>query len=314
MLRPIPAVPRRIGFAFHPSFLAHDTGPGHPERPQRLTAIYRQLQANKLLASLVPLDPPPASSEILQLVHSAVYAQKIEQACRQGQVALDPDTHVSPGSWDAALRAVGAVTLAVDQVCSGALQAAFCAVRPPGHHALRDQAMGFCIFNNVAIGACYAQRHCGLSRVLIVDWDAHHGNGTEAIFVGDESILYFSAHQSPFYPGTGMRSQGNAVNVPLGAGAGDAKLLQAFREHLLPRAAQFKPELILISAGFDAHREDPLARLQVTTAGYGQLTHLVRELAEAQCGGRIVSVLEGGYHLPALAASVEAHLQALLRS
>ncbi len=247
------------------------------------------------------------------MVHPAAYVRAIEQACAHGPGVLDPDTSVSPGSWEAARRAVGAVTLAIDQVCTGALHAAFCAVRPPGHHALSDRAMGFCLFNNIAIAARYAQQHHGLERILIVDWDVHHGNGTEAIVTGDETILYFSTHQFPFYPGTGGCAHGNVLNVPLPAGAGDAQLVQAFREQLLPRADAFRPQLILISAGFDAHREDPLAGLQATTAGYGRLTGLVREIADQHCGGRLVSALEGGYHLPALAASVEAHLQALLR-
>ena len=214
---------------------------------------------------------------------------------------------------------MGAVTQAVDRIIDDTLDAAFCAVRPPGHHALADRAMGFCLFNNVAIGARYAQQRHALSRILIVDWDVHHGNGTQAIFYDDPSVLYFSTHQYPFYPGTGARAEtgrgagaGFTINVPLPAGAGDAELIRAFQEELLPRALTFKPQLILISAGFDAHRDDPLAGLAVTEAGYAELTRIVRGIAEACCRGRIVSVLEGGYNLLALGRSVEAHLRTLL--
>jgi len=312
---------RRVGFFFDPSFLAHDTGPGHPERPQRLEAICDHLRRTDLWERLSHRGPSPASRETLALVHPSSYITRIERACREGPTALDPDTVASPGSWEAALRAAGAVTQAIDEVAGGTLDSAFCAVRPPGHHALADRAMGFCLFNNVAIGARHAQRRHGRSRVLIVDWDVHHGNGTQAIFSDDPSVLYFSTHQYPFYPGTGRRGEtgegagiGFSVNVPLPAGAGDAELLRAFEEVLVPRAAEFAPQLVLISAGFDAHRDDPLAQLAVTEAGYAQLTRIVRRIAQSTARGRIVSVLEGGYDLRALAASVEAHLRALLAS
>ena len=310
---------RRVGFLFHPSFLAHDTGPGHPERPQRLQAICEHLRAVKFWNSLVHLEPSPATRDILALVHPTPYIERIERACREGPAALDPDTIASPGSWEAALRAVGTVTQAIDAVVSDSLDAAFCAVRPPGHHALADRAMGFCLFNNVAIGARYARRQHGLSRILIVDWDVHHGNGTQAIFYDDPSMLYFSTHQFPFYPGTGAQDdvgQGkgrfSTINVPLPAGSGDAELVEAFEQLLRPRAEVFKPELVLISAGFDAHRDDPLANLQVTESGYAKLTRIVREIAERHAHGRFVSVLEGGYNLTALGRSVEAHLRVLL--
>jgi len=310
---------RHIGFFFHPSFLQHDTGPGHPEQPLRLSAICDHLRAVGLWSKLTHLEPRPATREILALVHPERYLDEVEQACRRPPTALDPDTIAAPGSWPAALRAAGAVTQAVDRLMVGTLDAAFCAVRPPGHHALADRAMGFCLFNNVAIGARYAQRHHQLRRVLIVDWDVHHGNGTQAIFCDDPSVLYFSTHQFPFYPGTGAREEigrgagmGFTLNVPLPAGAGDAELIRAFREELVPKALAFQPELVCISAGFDAHRDDPLAGLAVTEAGYAELTRLVREIADTHCRGRIVSVLEGGYHLLALGRSVEAHLRVLL--
>lgn len=308
-----------IGLFFHSSFLNHDTGPGHPEAPARLRAIADHLRAVGLWDRLVHIEPPVASRETVTLVHPASYVAAIERACREGPTALDPDTVASPGSWEAALRAVGALTQAIDEVVHGSLDAAFCAVRPPGHHALAERAMGFCLFNNVAIGARYAQRRRGLSRILIVDWDVHHGNGTQDIFYDDPSILYFSTHQYPFYPGTGDRAEtgegegtGFTINAPLPAGSGDDALIRAFQQELVPKAVAFKPELVLISAGFDAHRDDPLASLALTEAGYAELTRIVRDLADRMCRGRIVSVLEGGYNLRALGASVEAHLRALL--
>jgi len=310
---------QRVGFFFHPSFLAHETGSGHPERPARLEAICDHLKRTDCWEALAHRSPSPASRDLLELVHPSSYISLIERACREGPTALDPDTVASPGSWDAALRAAGAVTQAIDEVTGGSLDSAFCAVRPPGHHALADRAMGFCLFNNVAIGARYVQQRHRVSRVLIVDWDVHHGNGTQAIFVDDPSVLYFSTHQFPFYPGTGRRGEtgegvgsGFTVNVPLPAGAGDPELIRAFEEVLVPQAAEFSPGFVLVSAGFDAHRDDPLAGLSITEPGYAELTRIVRRLAESSAGGRIVSVLEGGYDLPALAASVEAHLRALL--
>ena len=213
---------RPLGFCFHPSFLAHDTGAGHPERAQRLEAICAHLKAVGLWDRLRHLEPEPASLETMALVHPGTYIDLIERACREGPTALDPDTIASPDSWEAARRAVGAVTLAIDRVMERAVRAVFCAVRPPGHHALADRAMGFCLFNNIAIGARYAQHHHHLTRIVIVDWDVHHGNGTQAIFDHDPSVLYFSTHQYPFYPGTGSRTEqgagagkGTTINVPL---------------------------------------------------------------------------------------------------
>jgi acetoin utilization deacetylase AcuC-like enzyme len=310
---------QRVGLFHHPGFLEHDTGAGHPERPQRLQAILEHLQATDVWKRLHQIEPQRVERPILELVHPRAHIDLIEHACHEGPTALDPDTVVSPGSWEAALRAIGAVTQAIDRVVQGTLQAAFCAVRPPGHHALASRAMGFCLFNNVAIGACYAQRHHGLSRILIVDGAVHHGNGPQAIFYDDPTVLYFSTHQYPYYPGTGSHQErgegkgtGFTINVPLPAGSGDAELIQAFEQELLPKALNFKPQLILISAGFDAHRDDPLAGLNATEAGYARLTGLVLEITKASCPGRVVSVLEGGYNLTALGRSVAAHLRTLV--
>ena len=308
----------RVGLFFHPAFIEHNTGAGHPERPDRVTAILAHLERRPIWKQLTPLEPSPASRETLQLVHPPYYVDGIEHACAQGPTALDPDTVASVGSWEAALRAVGAVTGAIDLVSNGTLSSAFCLVRPPGHHALANRAMGFCLFNNVAIGARHAQQRHGLKRILIVDWDVHHGNGTQAIFEDDPSVLYFSTHQFPHYPGTGLaretgqgKGAGFTVNVPLPSGADDAMVIQAFERFLVPKADAFAPELVLISSGFDAHQDDPLAGLKLTEDGYAELTRIVRRIADRSASGRIVSALEGGYDLRALAVSVEAHMEVL---
>ncbi len=307
-----------VGFVYHPDYLLHDTGPHHPERPSRLEAITMHLKRVGLWEGLAHLTPAPATLEQVALVHPLRYIETIRAQTAHGPYThLDPDTVVCPRSFDAALLAAGGVITAVDAVLGGTLPRAFCAVRPPGHHATATVAMGFCLFNNVAIGARYAQS-LGARRILIVDWDAHHGNGTQAIFETDPDVFYCSSHQYPYYPGTGAASdhgsgagEGTTLNLPMVRGSTDAEVLRAYRDELLPRALAFRPQLVLISAGFDGHREDPLAGLALTEAGYAELTHLVREIADASAQGRIVSVLEGGYHPRALARSVEAHLQAL---
>ena len=267
---------------------------------------------------IVELRPTPCDPGRLVRVHPESYVAAIENACRRAPARLDPDTAVSTGSWDSALLAAGAVVDACDAVAAGRLSNAFVCARPPGHHAETGRAMGFCLFNNVAVAARFLQAERGLGRIFVVDWDVHHGNGTQQIFEADDSVFYFSTHQYPFYPGTGAREErgrgrgeGFTLNVPLPAGTGDAEYLQVFREVLRPAIDAFKPELILISAGFDAHRDDPLASMEVTEAGFAAMTGIVRAAAEDHCGGRLVSVLEGGYNLDALARSVEAHLREL---
>jgi acetoin utilization deacetylase AcuC-like enzyme len=307
------------GFVYGHIYLKHDTGAGHPERAERLTAIVNRLKQSELLLKLVAIEPVVASPEWLTTVHTAKYVARVKKSCQAGAGYLDSgDTPVCVNSYDVALAAVGGVLSAVDAVMNGKVTNAFCAVRPPGHHALKDRAMGFCLFNNVAIAARYIQKKHKLAKVLIVDWDVHHGNGTQAAFYDDPTVFYFSAHQSPFYPGTGNAEErgeakgvGFTLNVPLPAGSGDAEYQKAFEERLKPAAKAFKPDFVLISAGFDAARDDLLGRMKLTPAGYAALTRIVKGIAEEICHGRLISILEGGYNLDALAASVEAHVRTL---
>ncbi len=310
--------PGRVAFLYHEACLGHDAGPGHPERPARVRAIHDHLVERGILDRLLKITPEPCPEKAIARVHDPDYIEAVREACRRAPWRLDPDTAVSLGSWDAALLAAGGAIAACDAVVTGRAGAAFVACRPPGHHAERDRAMGFCLFNNVAIAARHTQAAHAIERVLIVDWDVHHGNGTQHTFEEDETVFYFSTHQYPFYPGTGARGEigrgkgrGFTLNVPMAAGSGDEEYLRVFREILLPAINSFGPDLILISAGFDAHRDDPLASMEVTDVGYGRMTSIVREAAQRHCGGRIVSVLEGGYDARALGASAAAHIEAL---
>ncbi len=315
-----PADPGRTGFVYDEAYLKHDVGPGHPERPERLTAIVAHLQDTGLMDRLTRIPPSPAQAEWLTQIHDASYVAEFERACEEGEPWLhSADTPISAQSYQVALLAAGGVLEAVDAVMEGSAKNAFCAVRPPGHHALKDRAMGFCLLNNVAIAARYVQRKYELNRVLIVDWDVHHGNGTQAAFYDDPGVLYFSVHQYPFYPGTGAETEtgagpgeGYTLNAPLSAGSGDAAFIEAFERILKPKALEFRPEFVLVSAGFDAHEDDPLGSMKVTGEGYAALTRIVTDIADECCRGRLVSVLEGGYNTEALAESVEAHIRALL--
>jgi acetoin utilization deacetylase AcuC-like enzyme len=307
------------GFVFHPRCLEHDAGRGHPERPDRLRAIQTRLRGSGLLAELDAREARRASEDELARVHDREHVAAVRAACARGPCALDGDTSVSVLSFEAALRAAGGVLEACERVLAGEWRNAFCAVRPPGHHAERDEAMGFCLFNNVALAAAALRAEHGLARVAILDWDVHHGNGTQHTFERDPSVFYASLHQWPLYPGTGAASErglgageGSTRNSPQPAGAGDAEWLGALEREILPELEAFAPEFVLISAGFDAHRLDPLASTCLSERAYAEMSQRMLELAARSARGRLVSVLEGGYHLEALASSVETHLAALV--
>ncbi len=310
----------KTGVVYDPIYLEHKTGAGHPESPERLSAIMTRLKTSGLDSQLTYLKPSAASREWIETVHGSEYIERARATCESGDRYLDSgDVPVCQQSYEAAVLAAGGILAAVDAVMAGDVANAFCAIRPPGHHALWDRAMGFCIFNNVAIGTRYVQGKYGLPRVLIADWDVHHGNGTQEAFYHDPNVLYFSIHQWPFYPGTGSASQtgtgagsGLTINVPIPAGSGDADYVGAFEQRLRPAAMAFRPDFVFISAGFDPQAGDGLGGMKVTTDGFARLTHIVKEIAQKCCQGRLVSVLEGGYGPELLAASVEAHIRALM--
>jgi acetoin utilization deacetylase AcuC-like enzyme len=301
-------------FITHPSCLQHEMGPDHPECPDRLTAINDQLIASGLEPHLVRHEAPAATIEQLARVHDRRYVEAIEAAApASGLRYLDADTALNAHSVKAARHAAGAVVHAIDLVCAGEHQNAFCAVRPPGHHAESGRAMGFCVFNSIAVGAAHALAVHGVSRVAIVDFDVHHGNGTEEIFTDDPRVLMVSTFQYPLYPYSGIDNQApNMVNIPLSAGSGGAEFRDAVRARWLPALDDHEPELILVSAGFDAHREDPLAGLEFIEADYAWVTCELMQVAKRHAQGRIVSSLEGGYALGALGRSVAAHVRELV--
>jgi acetoin utilization deacetylase AcuC-like enzyme len=311
------AVTRSVGVVEDPRYREH-RGPGtHPERPERLAAVGRAIAERA--AALRRLPSRPASDEELLRVHAWALLRQIEAAAQRAPEHLDPDTYVSAQSFAVARLAAGAAVDLARAVARDELQAGFAAVRPPGHHAERDQAMGFCLFNNVAVASEALRREEGIERLLILDWDVHHGNGTQRIFQEDRDVLYFSTHQFPCYPGSGAVSEagqgpgtGSTVNVPLLPGSGDAELVGALRRILVPVAERFRPQLILVSAGFDAHRDDPLASLEVTREGFAEASRIVRALADDLCGGRVAVLLEGGYSPSGLYEGVSALLDALL--
>ena len=309
------------GFFYHPDFLKHDTGPGHPERKERLEAILRMLKKRRARGD-VPLqdknDFGEAALEQMARVHDVGYLNFLAKTEGREFFALDADTTGGKESWRAAKRAAGAVIQAVEDVHKGESKNAFCAVRPPGHHAEPVRGMGFCLINNAAVAARRLTETLGYDRVLIVDWDAHHGNGTQSIFYADPKVFYYSSHQYPFYPGTGAAfetgegaGKGTTLNVPLAAGSGDEEFWAGIEEKLIPAAKDYRPEFIIISAGFDAHASDPLTGLEVTDAGFEEAARRVKKLAEEECGGKLVSVLEGGYDLEALARCVCSHIKIL---
>jgi len=299
----------------HPACLGHDPGIGHPESPARLRAVLKVLDDPRFSA-LERVEAPRVTREQLLRVHTPEYVDHIfASAPGGGHARLDPDTVMSPGSLEAALRAAGAACAAVDAVLASVTRHAFCAVRPPGHHATRDEAMGFCLFNNVALAAARALETHGLERVAIVDFDVHHGNGTQDIFWHEPRVMYASSHQMPLYPGTGAAHEhgdGNILNAPLPPGAGSAEFRAVWEQHLLPELDRFRPQLLLISAGFDADARDPLAQLQLVPDDYAWITQHLVELADRHADGRIVSSLEGGYDLDALREGATAHVAALM--
>ncbi|MBB3809985.1 histone deacetylase family protein [Pseudochelatococcus contaminans] len=300
----------------HPECLDHQTLLGHPERADRLLVVERALETEEF--SNLQREAAPRGDESLALrIHPEEYVSNLFQALpHEGTVEIANDTVLSPGSWKAAMRALGACRLAVDEVVARKVDNAFCAIRPPGHHAERDKPMGFCLFNNAAIAARYAQQVHGLGRVAIFDWDVHHGNGTQDIFWADDSVLYVSTHEMPLFPGTGApRETGEhdtIVNVPLQAGDGSAIFREALEVCVLPRIETFAPDLIIISAGFDAHWRDPLANINLTEADFSHATRAVLDIANRVSGGRVVSILEGGYDLVGLSRSVGAHVSTLM--
>ena len=308
----------KTGLVFHSDYLLHDTGSGHPERPERLVSIMEYLKQQDTLDQVTLIDPQPAEDIWLQLVHPEEYLKYLEESATKAPFSLDADTTISEQSYRVAKLATGGVLTAVDEVMAGRITNAFVALRPPGHHALAERAMGFCLINHVAVAARYVQKKYGLKRVLIIDWDVHHGNGTQDIFYTDPTVFYFSTHQWPYYPGTGAADDtgsgdgvGTTLNVPLSAGAGDGEVVRAFRHKLVPAAETFRPDFVFISAGFDAHEDDPLAHLRLTESGYAELTRIVKDIATRFADGRLVSLLEGGYDLSALSRSVDTHLRTL---
>lgn len=309
------------GFVYDDQYLRHDTGTDHPERPGRLTAILDQLKTTGLYEQLVCIKPRPCEKQWILAVHSESYLRHVASVCADGGHYLDSrDTPVSKESYECALLAAGGVLAAVDAVMDRRVRNVFCAVRPPGHHASQDRAMGFCLFNNVAIAARYIQSKYRLKKILIVDWDVHHGNGTQDIFYSDPTVFYFSIHRHPFYPGTGMASErgfgdaeGTKLNVPMPCGSGGPEYRTVFEKTLKPAALAFKPDFVLVSAGFDAHTDDPLGGMNLTAADFGILTRTVRNIAETCCGDRLVIVLEGGYNLKGLSRSAEMVIREIMR-
>ena len=310
---------KKTGIVKDNRFLQHSAGFANPESPERLAAIYEMLDNPLMAWKFTHIDAREASHKEIETIHSPSYVEFIASTAGKRSVYLDPDTATSPETYEIAKLAVGGVCNAIDGVMNGTVDNSFALVRPPGHHAEKDTAAGFCVFNNIAIGAMHAIQKYNLKRILIIDWDLHHGNGTQHSFYGDQRVLYFSTHQYPYYPGTGSlqetgRGQGEyyTINVPLSTGAGDAEFVKIFRKILQPVAMEFKPELVLLSAGFDTYFQDPLGGMRVTPDGFAAMTRILLNIADACCHGRFVAVLEGGYHVAGLTKSVKAVLEEML--
>ncbi|NIR29482.1 MAG: histone deacetylase [Gammaproteobacteria bacterium] len=309
----------KTGFVYDPRFLEHQTEAGHPERAERLVATMDFLKRQPWFSALERVVPQPADRAWVEQVHSAEYIARASEACRRGFSHLDVlDVSISERSWDVALLAAGAALALGDRVIAGQIRNGFALVRPPGHHAERATALGFCLFNNVAIVTRYLQKAHGLDKILILDWDVHHGNGTQHTFEEDPSVLYVSLHQYPFYPGTGAASEtgigrgaGATLNCPMAAGAGDEEYEAAFAQRVLPRIEEYQPEAVVVSAGFDAHRADPLANISLSTEFFRWMSERMLEVAETHAQGRLISLLEGGYNTAVLPQCIAEHLLVL---
>jgi len=308
----------KVGLVYDPVYLKHDTG-AHVENSSRLVETVGLLEKSKLIDKLVAIPPRAASVEEVSLAHSRSHISRVQSYSARGGGWLDGDTYASPASYDVALQAVSGVLKGLDAVMAGEMNHAFALVRPPGHHATPDEAMGFCLFNNIAVAAEYAKRKYKLDRILIADFDVHHGNGTQEIFYSDPKVLYFSTHQYPWYPGTGSiyedgagEGKGFTVNVPLPAYCGDKEHLRVYQEILVPVAKRFQPQLILVSAGYDPHWADQLSLMQLSVSGFAGIVTVIKGLADELCGGKLLLSLEGGYHLQALSYSIKATFEVLL--
>jgi len=308
----------RVGYVYDPIYLKHDTGQ-HPENASRLEAIISHLEETQLIHQLIPVKPRSATTQELSLIHSHQHIAYVQEMVMRGKNWLDADTAISANSYDAALYAAGGVLRASEAVMQGEVDSSFTLVRPPGHHATANRAMGFCLFNNIAIAAQYTLAKYELEHIAIIDFDVHHGNGTQESFYDNPHVLYISTHQFPFYPGTGSVDEtgkdeaiGTTVNIPLPIGCGDAEYLSVFEQIIVPVVRRFSPQLILVSAGYDAHWADGLAMMQVSITGFAQMVKIIKGLTDELCGGRLVFTLEGGYNLTALAASVKATFDVLL--
>lgn len=310
------------GFVYDPRLLDHHAGTGHPECPERLSSVMSHLEKLTWFRTLQQIPAKPADEAWLREIHSAKYLLRAKETCASGSHLLDtPDVGISLHSLDRAILAAGAAIELADKMASGVIQNGFALLRPPGHHAEKETAMGFCLLNNVAILARYLQKKYAFEKIAILDWDVHHGNGTQHAFEEDPSVFYISLHQFPFYPGTGSssetgigRGRGTTLNCPMPAGSTDWSYEQAFRLKILPALESYKPDVILISAGFDAHQADPLGQINLSTEFYGWMTEQLMEIAHKHSGGRILSILEGGYNLQALPLCVARHIQALLKT
>lgn len=315
---------RKVGWAYHSKYLEHDNGDGHIERISRLKSIIRQLKRDEVDTQLIPIDVKPSLVDWIKEVHDSEYIYRFKNAGLKNIRILDsPDTPLCPKTYEVALWSTGGILSAIDKVMDGTVDRAFCAVRPPGHHAIRNQSMGFCFFNNIAIGAKYLQKQYNINKIFILDWDVHHGNGTQQAFERDSSVLFTSIHQDPLYcyPGSGFADEigleegkGYTLNCPMPVGDGDDDYYKVLVETVFPYVDKFKPEMILISAGFDAHVDDPLGDMNITEKGFAKMTEMVSALSDQFCNGKIISVLEGGYNLTALGKCVSDHIQALIHS